>query len=190
VQRWWRAMENKDKNLRHREDERVEKSKAPLGRGSGLCLFPRTPPTHPQGCERVGRSAPLRRRGAQLWGRRAAHPYLTRRGCLSAVNGVNVTSSAARPQSEHRSAVGGTPPTAEVKRSGLPARSLAASTTTGGTHFLQSATQRQKADIQTAATGRKPPYADRHFIRRARRSKCGGAAARVCVVRPVAQGPR
>jgi hypothetical protein len=54
-------------------------------------------------------------------------------------------------------AVGGTPPAAEVNRSGLPARSLAASTTAGKTHFHQPATQRQKIDIQTIAKGRKRP---------------------------------
>ena len=47
------------------------------------------------------RSAGLRSARAQR-----AHPHLTCGSCLSAVNGVNAASSAARPQTEHRSAVG------------------------------------------------------------------------------------
>ena len=47
------------------------------------------------------------RRGAQAWGRRAcALQRLTRRSCLSIVSKANEASSAARPQAEHRSAVG------------------------------------------------------------------------------------
>ncbi len=91
-------------------------------------LFDGTPTTHPQRRVRAGRGAPLRRRGAELWGRRAcALQQLTRRRLFERsepkVSGV---SSTARPQSEHRSGVGGTPPTAEAKRSGLPGRAFAA----------------------------------------------------------------
>jgi hypothetical protein len=57
----------------------------------------------------AGRACGVRflwRRGAQGWGRREAPQYLTRRGCLSAMSAANAASSAARPQSEHRSEVG------------------------------------------------------------------------------------
>jgi len=47
------------------------------------------------------RSAGLRSARAQR-----AHPHLTCGSCLSAVSAANVASSAARPQTEHRSAVG------------------------------------------------------------------------------------
>jgi len=59
-------------------------------------------------------SAPASRRGqclrrwraAQPWGRRAAPPLLTRRGCPSAVRAAYAASSAARPQGEQHSVVG------------------------------------------------------------------------------------
>ena len=80
----------------------------------------------PQRCVRAGRRAPLRRRGAELWGRRAcALQQLTRRGCLNEMSVANGVSSAARPQSERRSGVGGTPSTASAKPSGLPGRAFA-----------------------------------------------------------------
>jgi hypothetical protein len=41
---------------------------------------------------------------------------------------VSEVSSTARPQGEHHSGVGGTPPTAEAKRGDLPGRAFAAPT--------------------------------------------------------------
>jgi hypothetical protein len=85
--------------------------------------------THPQRRVRAGRSAPLRRRGAEPWGRRAcALRRLTRRRCLNVAHEGREVSSTARLQGEHHSGVGGTPPTAEAKRSGLPGRAFAAQT--------------------------------------------------------------
>ncbi len=123
-----------------------------------LCSLPQTQKPVPQRCVRAGRGAPLRpspdtdspvdwlclarggatgparpaqARGAQLWGRRAcALQQLTRRGCLNEMSAANGVSSAARPQSEHRSEVGGTPPTASAKPSGLPGRAFAPLTVT------------------------------------------------------------
>ena len=86
----------------------------------------------PQRCVRAGWRAPLRRRGAQLWGRRAcALQQLTRRVCLNAAPEGREVSYAARPQSEHHSAVGRTRSTAEAKPSGLPGRAFALSTAAG-----------------------------------------------------------
>jgi hypothetical protein len=117
------AQEHKDKGLGARRGENLQPGANPVS------LFPRMPPTHPQSSVRTGRRAPLRRRGAELWGRRAcALRELTRRGCLNAMSEANGVSSAARPQSEHRSGVGCTRPTAEAKPSGLSARCFAAPT--------------------------------------------------------------
>jgi len=55
--------------------------------------------------------------------RASAHPHLTRRGCLNAVSAANEVSSAARPRTEQRSAVGAQrrPPPYEPP-SGCPCR--------------------------------------------------------------------
>jgi hypothetical protein len=93
-------------------------------------LVRRTPPGFPQRRVRAGRSAPLRRRGAELWGRRAcALQYLTRGRLFERSEPkVSEVSSTARPQSEHHSGVGRTRPTAEAKRGDLPGRAFAALT--------------------------------------------------------------
>ncbi len=61
-------------------------------------------------------------------GARSAHPELTRRVCSNAANAVSAVSYAARPQGEHRSAVGafGRPPTHEP----LPGTACRAALTT------------------------------------------------------------
>ena len=99
-------------------------------RATQLCwLFHRTPPTFAQRCVWVGRSAPLRRRGAEGLRPRAQRAQaLTRRRCLSAAERSERSEfgdGAARLSTAAQSAY---PPTAEAKRSGLPARAFAAPT--------------------------------------------------------------
>ena len=129
-------------------------------------LSRRTPPTCPQRRVRVGRSAPLRRRGAEgLWPRAQRVQELTHRRCLSEAERSERSEfgdGAARLSTAAQSAY---PPTAEAKRSGLHARAFAASTATGRSKVQrqqQAENQQPVARSQTPIGIKPPPLAAPH----------------------------
>ena len=106
-------------------DEQQEQSRAP----SSCWPFRQTPQTFPQRRVRVGRSAPLRRRGAEgLWPRAQRVQELTRRRCLSEAERSERSEFGDGAASLSTAAQSAYPTTAEAKRSGLPARAFAAPT--------------------------------------------------------------